>query len=245
MRACEQMNGTRVWRCRSLSERGRKACASIEALLERKAAANRAKRAEVFVTKGIPSKKERAPGSDTAGATEAAAMQKSSGLRIEGQSHRLKLGGKEMGRLDYYNQLRSGFCNTRSASQAHMTGQVASVGQCSIVKFWAETKLAEGQPGGFGRSVSEQPEGFAQLVSGLGHNHLWSVSSDGVVESWDLRAGHMPALCHYLRLQNGERVGGLEVIGSQLLVNVGGRGEIVLDGRKLSEAAMGWQGKCL
>lgn len=243
MRECEQMNGKRVWRCRSLSERGRKACASIEALLERKAAANRAKRAEVFATKGIPLEEERGPGSSTAGATEAAAMQKSSGLRVDGYSHRLKFGSKEKGRLDYYNQLRSEFCNTRSASQAHLTGQLASVGQSSVVKFWAETKLAEGQPGGFGRWVSKQPEGFNQFLSGLAHDHLWSASSDGVVESWDSRAGHMPALCHYLRLQNGERVGGLEVMGSQLLVNVGCRGEIVLDGRKLSEAAMGWQGK--
>jgi hypothetical protein len=243
MRECEQMNGKRVWRCRSLSERGRKACASIEALLDRRAAVNRAKRAEVFVTKGIPSKKERGPGSNAAGAPEAAAMQKSSGLKVDGQSRRLRLESKEMGRLDYYNQLRSEFCNTRSASQAHLTRQLASIGQCSVVKFWAETELAKGQPGGFGRWVSEQPEGFGQLLSGLGHNHLWSVSSDGVVESWDSRAGHMPALCHYLRLQDGEKVGGLEVIGSQLLVNVGGQGEIVLDGRKFSEAAMDWQGK--
>lgn len=206
----------------AMSERGRKACASLNALWARRAVANRMKRAENFVTKGIPSEREGDSQLESAGAMQATAMQAGASL---GGGRRVE--GALKGRLDYYDQLRLAlFDDTNAAGvtvcRSLLSGALARPGECNVVKFWGIQDCAGNVEG---------------ALMGEESHEVWSVSTEAVVESWDSRAAHMPVLRHVLQLGEGKwGVEGLEVNGSQLVVKFAAEREVSLDGRRLTGA---------
>ena len=95
---------------------------------------------------------------------------------------------------------------------------------CNVVKFWGSVDCIGRESAALGEIAGEETCG------------VWSVSTEGVVESWDSRAGAAPQLRHILHLKNLDgalEVEGLDVIASQLLVKLGSGRAVNLDGRKL------------
>ncbi|GAQ84509.1 hypothetical protein KFL_001920100 [Klebsormidium nitens] len=210
----------------AMSDRGRKACASLDALWARRAVTNRAKQVENFVTKGIPSEAEGPSGNNRAVAKQGTGMQGDATVGV-GRKNEQKVGGALMGRLDYYDQLRLALFEKTDAARVSvrrslLSGALARPGDCNVVKYWGNQDRAGGVAEAGLRGESDM---------------LWSVSTDAIVESWDLRAAHTPVLRHVMQLGEGKwGVKGLEVTGSQLLVKLAAEQEISLDGRRLTGA---------